>query len=100
MSKVLQDEIGLYVSASGYLSRPVNGTRFNKGDEVKTHHFSGTPLQGIGKDETCGRGEYLETWIHCGIAYRCKTYEDRKEQYDWYMNYARTTYPLMFKEEA
>lgn len=98
MATVKQDEIGVYVSSGGYIARPVTKTRFKKGDKVRNNHFGGSPLHGIGKDETCKRGEYLETWLGCGVTSQDKTPEQRKEKYDWYMDYARTTYPLMFKD--
>lgn len=98
MATVKEDKIGVYVNSGGYIARPVGKTRYKKSDVIKAHHFGGSPLHGIGKDETCKRGEYLETWLGCGEAHRDKTYEQRKEKYDWYMNFARTTYPLMFKD--
>lgn len=88
MAVIREDKIGLYANSGGYIARPRDGvTRFKKGDRVKDNHFGGSPLHGIGKDETCKRGEYLETWIGCGMAHEHTTYEQRKEQYDWYMNY-------------
>ena len=100
MATVKEDTIGLWISSCGYIARPVGTTRFKKGDKVKNKHFAGSPLHGVGKDGTCERGDYLETWLGCGQVHADRTPEQRQRQYEWYMNYARSTYPLMFKEES
>jgi hypothetical protein len=91
MAVIREDEFGLYVSSGGYAARPVSSTRFAKGDTVKAHHHGGSPLHGVGKDDTCGKGEYLETWLSTGMSN-----EQTKDQVEWYMNYGKSTYPLMF----
>lgn len=40
-----------------------------QGDRVKASHFSGSELHGVGKDDSCGRDEFLEIWFGCGPAY-------------------------------
>lgn len=60
------DDIGLYVSCGGWKCRPVFETRFAEGDCVKTAHFGGI-VGHVGKDATCGRGEYLERWVTTGL---------------------------------
>jgi hypothetical protein len=60
------DDIGVYVSCGGWKCRPVYETRFVEGDRVKTAHFGGI-VGHVGKDATCGRGEYLERWVTTGL---------------------------------
>jgi len=65
---VKRDEIGLYVTAGGYVVRPVSDTDFRQGEKVATYFRSDVSvIAGVGKDETCGRNEYLETWLSTGI---------------------------------
>lgn len=69
MARVHRDQWGLWVSADGYVARPLGiETRFSKGDEVCTHHFGGSTDAGVGKDASCGRGKYLETWTTTGMS--------------------------------
>lgn len=60
---VKSDKLGLYVHAGGWKSRPLSESRFKLGDDIKTHHYGGTILAGVGKDKTCKRGKYIEMWI-------------------------------------
>jgi len=70
MAVIKEDKYGLVVQAGGYPSRPVQQSRFKKGDKVKIHHFGGTIKAGIGKDKNCKIGEYLETWCTSGNDYQ------------------------------
>ena len=65
--KIQNDEFGLFVQAGGYKCRPVTISNFKEGDEVVTHHFVGTIKAGVGKDNTCKKGRYLETWSTTGF---------------------------------
>lgn len=70
MSKIKEDCYGLYSCVGGYISRPkpVLGTRFKKGDDVKSFHFGGSTEVGVGKDATTSKGQYLEYWTSTGIS--------------------------------
>jgi hypothetical protein len=81
--KISKDKIGLYVQAGGWKSRPFHKTRFKEGDDIKTHHFGGTCVAGIGKDENCKKGQYLEYWCACG-SYKYLTETEELEKYNWY----------------
>lgn len=67
--KIEKDEIGLYTNAGNWKARPVIKTQFKEGDDVATYHFGGTILAGVGKDENCKRGQYIERWTTCGTYY-------------------------------
>lgn len=70
MNKIRKDEYGYYVIAGGWIARPYdNYTRFNVGDVVKTYHFGGSSMAGVGKDESCKKGKYLEEWKTTGRTY-------------------------------
>ena len=85
MSKIRKDEIGLWCSVGGYVARPIGPTSFNEGESHKTHHVAGTTIAKIGKDKTCKRGQYLESWITTGIM----SHEYEKYEQDYIsMNYA------------
>ena len=85
MAVIREDSIGLYVSGGGYKTRPVKPTRFKKGDKVKTHHYGGTTRVGVGKDETCERGGYLELWLTTGMM--CEEKISKDHEYSRYMYY-------------
>lgn len=71
-TKIKKDELGLYVIAGGYIARPFWGTCFKEGDEVKSHHFSGSTRAGVtvtDRKETHnfkGKGQY-ENWCTTGL---------------------------------
>lgn len=93
MTKIKSDKLGLYVNGGGYVSRPKGKTQYNVGDEVKTYHFGGSVNVGVGKDDTCKKGQYLETWMTSGIAcFELKDFTDEeiKKKWDWYVNYEKT----------
>ena len=92
---VKEDKYGIYIEASGYIARPVAETLFEIGEEVDTHHHSQTCYQGVGKDETCARGQYLEVWCHTGMSSTYKK-EPRKysEEYEWYVEHMFPMVPM------
>lgn len=49
MAKIRKDFLGLYVSAGGYVSRPLGLTRFEESDKPKTKHFGGSTVAGVGR---------------------------------------------------
>jgi hypothetical protein len=63
MAVIRRDEIGLYVSADGWVARPVFHSNFKTGDKAKTHQIPQSVIAGVGQDVTCKRGEYLERWV-------------------------------------
>ena len=71
-TKIKKDDLGLYVIAGGYIARPFWGTCFNEGDEVKSHHFSGSTRAGVtvtDRKETHNfkwEGQY-ENWCTTGL---------------------------------
>ena len=87
MPIIKEDEHGLYVNGGGWRSREVvpNTSQFKVGDEVKTYHFAGTIRVGVGKDDNCKRGEYLEYWLTSGTDYT-DHYSDNNttEAIQWY----------------
>lgn len=88
MSKVHVDELGLYVAAGGWCARPIGPSTFVAGDDIKTKHFGGSVVCGIGKEEGAARGEYTEYWMTSGIGmYELKDMSAaaRKEKWDWYL---------------
>ncbi len=50
--KIKKDNEGLYLNLGGYVCRPVYGTMFNEGDEVKAHHFGGSTRVGVTFNES------------------------------------------------
>lgn len=59
---IRKDAIGPYTFVGGWVVRPVGGvTRFKEGDKVDSKHAY--HVAEIGKDSTCGHGEYLEEWV-------------------------------------
>lgn len=58
-----QDEYGLSVQAGGHTARPAFPSRYKVGDDVKTHHYSGSINVGVGKDGHSCRGKYVELWF-------------------------------------
>lgn len=109
---VRKDSYGLYVSAGGYVSRPLlNPTKYKEGDDVKTHHFGGSVLAGVGKGKNTPRGKYEEFWITTGygvINGKVKDImspdreirdKDIKEQADFYKEYALQHYGHLVKKE-
>ena len=66
--KIRRDERGLYGHVGGWVARPCGGSRFTEGQNVKAAHFGGSTIIGVGKDETCRRGEYLELWGTAGLS--------------------------------
>lgn len=73
MPKVRQDAEGIYMEVGGYIARPVLESRYNIGNIVDhARHKAGGIRCGIGKDENCKAGEYLETWVITGDAYDYK----------------------------
>jgi hypothetical protein len=96
MNKINEDSIGLYVFAGGWKSRPFTKSQFKKGDKVDTYHFGGSSIAGIGKNEKCKRGQYIEYWCTCGITYIDKiSIKEEKEKYEWYKNYYGLEIELM-----
>jgi len=87
MAKIRKDSIGLYVIAGGWICRRSNPTIFKEGDEGATHHFDGTVIAGVGKNNTCKRGQYIEYWCTAGIIafeYENVSEEKLRETWDWY----------------
>ena len=86
MPIVREDKHGLHVSGEGWRCREVvpGTTRFKVGDVVKTHHFGGSVRVGVGKDETCKRGEYLEYWMTAGGCASSPLADDEGEVIQWY----------------
>ena len=80
MAKVRKDKLGLYVSAGGYVSRPLSDSQYKEGDKPKTKHFGGSTVAGVGKDDTCGRGSYVEYWATSDLS--LSDYRDLKEGLD------------------
>lgn len=76
---IKRDKEGLYVFVEGWIARPDKlvslmtdkplTTSFKDGDSVLAHHFGGSQRVGVGKDDSCKRGEYLEYWKTHELAY-------------------------------
>lgn len=87
MPIIKEDEHGLYVNGGNWKSREAipNTSQFKVGDEVKTHHFGGTIRVGVGKDEHCLRGQYLEYWLTAGLDITEEiSHEEEAEVIQWY----------------
>lgn len=90
-TKVCKDELGLYVTAGGWIARPFYGTKFKEGDIIKTHHFGGSNVAGVTSVDKDGynfkyNGIY-ERWCTTGIMadeYNKKTIKELKKNNDWY----------------
>ena len=84
MAKIKEDEFGLYVIAGGWIARPFFGTAFQKGDDVKSHHFGGSTKAGVtvtDKPDTHNfkrKGMY-ETWVTTVVAHEKISKEKMKE---------------------
>jgi len=108
MAGIQSDEFGLWTIAGGWIARPVFATQFKAGDQVKTHHFGGSIRAGVGKDDSCIRGHYLEYWSTTGTMFNdpepfepceslgIKTLSDR---IDWYKQKFVEKYPIPNKKK-
>lgn len=67
MPKVREDDRGKYFVSEGQIVRPVDRTEYQLDESVDATQCKGTPIYGVGKDDTCGRGEYLEAWFDTGL---------------------------------
>lgn len=87
-AKVQKDEVGLYILSGGYFARPIKETHFKENDKIKTHHFSGTIIAGVGKDFSMKKGKYLEYWVATGIGnWEYNSPEKRRKSWEWYKNH-------------
>ncbi len=89
MNKIKKDEMGLYAFVGGYVARPTKDSRFKEGDSVKGYHFGGSTNIGMGKDATCKKGQYLETWQSYGTLaheYKQTSIAKQKKSWDWYQS--------------
>ena len=96
MTKIKEDEFGLYVIAGGWIARPFFGTIFQKDDVVKSHHFGGSTKAGvtvIDKPDTHNfkRKGIYETWATTGIMSHEKISKEKtKEKIEWYKKHSET----------
>ncbi len=67
MPKIREDSYGKYFVSEGRIVRPVDETQFELETSIDASQCKGTPIYGVGKDESCGRGEYLEAWFDTGL---------------------------------
>ena len=67
MPKIREDSKGKYFVSEGQIVRPVDNTQYEVDTSVDASQCKGTPIYGVGKDESCGRGEYLEAWFDTGL---------------------------------
>jgi len=67
MPKIREDNKGKYFVSEGRIVRPVENTSFESDTSVDASQCKGTPIYGVGKDDSCGRGEYLEAWFDTGL---------------------------------
>jgi hypothetical protein len=80
LTKVKKDHLGLYVIAGGWIARPFFGTGFQENDEVKSHHFGGSPLAGVTtKENNFRRDGIYEMWSTTGIS--SSEYKQKKIAY-------------------
>ena len=94
ITTIKEDELGMFVIAGGYISRPFYGTKFQVGDKVKTHHFSCSTNAGVtvaDKPETHHfkkeKGGQFEYWCTTGLSsydMKKKSKAEIKEQTEWY----------------
>lgn len=118
-SKIKKDEHGLYTVCGGWISRPVYGTQFQEGEEVKTHHFGGSSEAGVtvrDKPDThhFKKGGQYEVWSTTGIsnyAYQLRQvpppYDDKykdfptylRETTEWYEKSQNEVIGKIYKEE-
>lgn len=97
MNKIKKDFLGLYTIAGGYIARPTGETEFKEGEKVETHHFGGTCVCGIGKDENCKKGSYLEYWLTSdaiSMGYKSLDERTKREKWNWYLKNASFQIPL------
>lgn len=118
-SKIKKDNFGLYTICGGWISRPIYGTQFQEGEEVKTHHFGGSTYAGVtilNKPDTHNfkkKGQY-EVWSTTGISnytYKLQQvpppYENKykdfqtylKETTKWYEGLQNDAIGKIYKEE-
>jgi hypothetical protein len=94
MEIVKRDEIGLYVTADGYIMRPVADTDYREGDKISTYFRADlSVVAGVGKGVACGKNEYLEAWLSTGILswmketipmeYQRTGWEETKKLWSW-----------------
>ena len=76
MTKVRQDEIGIYVMSGGYIARPFNPTKIVSGSTVKARHIGGSHYQKVDSEQ----------WSNSGMAheYKGKTTEERLAVWQFY----------------
>lgn len=66
MALIRKDNFGVFVTAGGWVCRPIGKTKFIQGMNVKTHHFGGSTRAGVGKTLK-GKGDYDEYWTTTGM---------------------------------
>ena len=64
---IKEDSSGKFVQTDGKIVRPVDSTLYDTGDSVDAQFCKGTIIYGIGKDDSCKRGEYKEAWFDTGV---------------------------------
>ena len=64
MSKIYEDEVGLFAKVGGWIARPTGPTKFKVGDNPVGKHFGGSSTIGMGK--LPGRAKYEEYWRTSG----------------------------------
>lgn len=82
MAKIQKDNQGYYYAiVDGQIVRPYHRTTtFNEGDDVIAKQCAGTPCYGVGKNDTCGRGVYLEAWMSTGVTREMRESDDPEVQ--------------------
>lgn len=96
MVKIQQEKSGPkadwpYIICDGVKRYPLRGTRFEIGSEHPAHHFTGTPLVGVGKAEDSPKGKYLEIWISEDVKNPERFKEQAKAYLDCEVRYYRRT---------
>lgn len=86
MASIKKDHIGLYCWIGGWKARPISPTKLKEGSKVnKVKHFGGSTIAGLGKDDRCKRGQYLEYWITSGTIFsETPTEKEELEKWEWY----------------
>lgn len=106
ITTIKEDELGMFVIAGGYISRPFYGTKFQVGDEVKTHHFGGSTNAGVTvseKPEThhFKKGGQFEYWCTTGMTLRDlgkKSKNEIKESTEWYKKHNSKIFGLIYTQ--
>lgn len=90
MTKICEDEIGLYAIVGDWIARPTNYSEFKDDDITETYHIPGSSIVGFGKLQG-SKYDYIEYWKTDKLLPAAQVSKDKidamlKPYYEWREN--------------